>query len=145
MFFGVACAFLGNWVLAVICFNAAVRDVAYIWMDKKGYAKTHPMALIILFGFLSATVISVILTMSGWWYDWVLMFTASFIVVGYWLRGIHWIRLSRFTHAGLAIYNHVHFSNFLGLMLDGTAIISILIFYALFLLGKKVENARKVS
>ena len=144
--FAIATALLTNWVLTGILLVAVFRDFAYIWLDKKGYPKAHPMSLIVLFTFISLTVLVVILTMGDWWYNWLILAGSIFIITGYWTRNIHLIRSSRITHAIIAIINHVVFSNLMGLLLDGASIISIIIFYIFWIdCKRRCKHCKKVK
>ena len=136
----IATALLFNWVLVGVLVVACFRDLAYLGLKKKPFPLKHPLSIATLIFFLGATTTAVLLTRGDWWFNWVLLFTSTFIVFGYWLRNIHWLRISRLIACIALIYNHIHFSNLIGIIMDSSAILSIIIFYIVFVVRKNKKQ-----
>ena len=133
----ISTALLYNWVLFGVLLVACVRDLCYLALKKSRFKLFHPVSIIVLVIFLGLTTTAVLLTRSNWWFNWVLLCTSLFIVFGYWMRNIHWLRISRFVASIALIVNHVHFSNITGIALDTASLISIIIFYIIFFKRKR--------
>jgi len=125
----VATGLLLNWVLMSVLIVASFRDMSYLLLKKRKLPLRHPISIATLVLFLALNSTAIVLTRGEWWFNWVLFFTSNFIVFGYWLRSIHWLRISRLIACFAIIVNHLRFDNFIGIVMDTSAIISIAIFY----------------
>jgi len=127
-------AFLFNWLLVGIYSVAILRDLVFIWREKK-HPNNKAISLATLFTFLAAAVI-----IAGFTIDWgqvpleltlavCIQLMALFIIYGAWAKGIHMIRISRFAFCSLAIINHLIFQNYIAIVIEVFAIVAIIVFY----------------
>ena len=125
---------LANWLLVGIYSVAVVRDLVFIWREKK-YPSNKNLAIATLFTFL---IISV--TVSCFTISWnlsalflalavTLQLLSLFVIYGAWAKGVHKIRISRFVFGILAILNHIVFRNYVAILIYLFSTASIIVFY----------------
>jgi len=141
----VSATLLLNWVLFGILLIGAARDVCYLGLKKARLPLRHPVSIFVLVLFLGLIAVTVTFTHNGWWFNWVMLFTSSFLVIGYWVRNIHWLRASRTLASIALIVNHLHFSNYIGVLMDAMSLVSIAIFYSRKIFAKKMNSTYKLS
>ena len=141
----VSTALLKNWLPAGIYAVAIVRDFVFIWREKKHpINKNLAVATLVAFLIISTAV-------SCFTINWSLpslqlalavaiQLMALFVIYGAWAKGIHLMRISRFSLNVFYIFNYIIFQNYVALMVSTFTLISIIVFYVRFLEKKRAQD-----
>lgn len=127
----VSFALLGNWVVVMLVFFAAIRCFVFAHIEKRnesGNPMNRRTSFFIMLGFMLLTIIAVAIVRE-WWFDWILLLASCFLIYGNWAEGIHMIRISGLVYAFLAIINHVIVGNLVAIIIEVFAAVSIILFY----------------
>jgi len=135
-------ALLGNWLMVGIYCVAALRDVVFLWREKK-YPDNRNISLATLLSFIIIAVAIAAFTID-WFADApllilavVIQIMALFIIYGSWAKGIHMVRISRISFSIFVGINHVLFLNFTGVVIEAVSITTVTIFYVRFFAKKR--------
>jgi len=119
--------FLQNWILAGIVGVATFRDIVFLLRET--YAPDNKLlSLFTLILFLAISFTVSWLT-NNWWFDFLLMAAALFIIYGSWAKGVHLIRISRIVFCVLAIVNRAMRFDVIGIVIEVVCIVAIIYFY----------------
>jgi len=127
---------LENWVMVGLLSVTLVRNLTFIYLDKKDSEIPKDFSVFVLVLFMLLATYTVFWT-NRWWFDWLLLGATLFSTYGKWAKGIHLIRISSVTFSALAIVNAVEFHNLMGILIDIVIICSIGFFYIKFFRNKK--------
>ena len=140
----ISVALLLNWVLFALIMVAAVRVFVFAFFEyRKEHSKEIKQWVTIAFMiiFMVSSVIPVLFLWS-WWLDWLLLAAALVLIVGYWAKGIHLMRISSCIYESLTIVNHAVYFNVFGIVLSSLMLISIAVFYGRYFYQKRRVQAR---
>ncbi|MCL2755999.1 MAG: YgjV family protein [Firmicutes bacterium] len=135
----ISSALVENYVATAIYATFMLRNAAFLWLETKGKNSPGWVSGLILGICILISVVAVIYT-RVWWFDWLLLGANVLKVYGAWRRGIHWIRVVNFVFLPLIIFNHFWFSNYMGVIGESVALISVTIFYMRFFANRKKIN-----
>jgi len=144
----VSVALLFNWLLVGIYSVAILRDLIFIWREKR-YPNHRAISYTTLILFLLISIV-----IAGFTINWqqlpleltlaiLLQLLALFIIYGAWAKGVHMIRISRFAFCILAIINHLIFQNYIAIVIEAFAICAIIVFYIKFFRKKQRDTLLK--
>jgi hypothetical protein len=140
-FMSVATILLQNYVLTGIVAVAVLRDITFI-LREKYRPDSKVWSYLSLFFFLALSL-TVSLITATWWFDYLLLVTALFLIYGSWAKGVHLIRISRVAFCALVIVNHVINYNYVGIVIEVFSILSIAVFYIKFYRYIRKQNQLK--
>jgi len=146
-FYMISVMFLANWIIAVIVAIAMLRSFVFAWIDSRKEPVNPKASLAVMFGFMFALVLFTVFMMiylDWWWIDLLLLASSIFIIYGNWAKGIHILRISLLAYAALAIINHIFYLNAIAIIVEAVAILSIMIFYVRYFIGKNKDEAKEI-
>jgi len=141
----VSTALLSNWLLSGVYSVAIFRDLVFIWREKKHPSnKNLAVATLLFFWVISATV-------ACFTINWglpslqlalaiVIQCLSFFVIFGAWAKGVHLIRISRFTFDVFAIINYIIFQNYIAILINLFAMASIIVFYVRYFGKKRAQD-----
>jgi hypothetical protein len=107
----VGSALLMNWIMATVLLIAGVRDLIFNWREKR-HPDNRALSIGIFAFFMIISLVSSLITIS-WWFDWLLMGAALFMIYATWVKGMAIMFWGRFMISSFAIVSHWTFDNYL--------------------------------
>ena len=136
-------ALLGNYVMAGIFISVLARNLVFLWLEiryiKTGKELKKSLSLPLLVIFIAMTVVGMWIPFDGWWFDWLLLAASILSLIGKWMKGPHWIKLSVVPWAMFGMYNSFVFRNLMGILIELVVLTSIAMFYVKWLRSKKAS------
>ena len=129
-------ALLTNYIMAGMAALVVIRLIVYVWLQENRKSIPLWVDISILVVFLAANVPVAIFT-AKWWFDWVFFGFVTLVTFCQWLKNPHIVRISPIPITIMVLIAAVFYSNFMSLITETFALISVTIFYIRFFRSRK--------
>ena len=140
-------AFLLNFTLVGLKIVSIAKNLTMKKVTKDGsQVKTSTsIMLLILFCLIKAIIVLIMWLFSGLWFEWIILATALFAMIGKWQKNMHLMRVSSLVNTIAIFVNSLFFFlNFTSLLKAVFVVTSILIFYIVFFV-KRAKSKHQVE